>query len=136
MYAIHIMYTNPQVCFFPSHLLSSPLFSLLPSRNSDPGWHSRLFSPLPITVRALHFIARMCQLFLPSSTRVDFKLTACTKATISCCPVVARKASFWSKWPFYATAAARLVARSTTRDLWRATFFAAGENGCCVPFFR
>ena len=27
----------------------------LPRRNSDPGSHSRLFSPLPSTVRALHF---------------------------------------------------------------------------------
>ena len=34
------------------------LFSLPPSHNSDPGSHSRLFSPLPTTVRALHFIAR------------------------------------------------------------------------------
>ena len=40
---------------FPSHLLSSPFYSLPPSRNSDPGSHSRLFSPLPTTVRALHF---------------------------------------------------------------------------------
>ena len=31
------------------------LFSLPPSSNSDPGSHSRLFSPLPTTVRALHF---------------------------------------------------------------------------------
>ena len=42
--------------YFPSHLLSSPFFLYLPpSRNSDPGSHSRLFSPLPTTVRALHF---------------------------------------------------------------------------------
>ena len=35
--------------------MSSPFFfSLPPSRNSDPGTHSRLFSPLPTTVRALH----------------------------------------------------------------------------------
>ena len=31
------------------------LFSLPASRNSDPGPHSRLFSPLPTTVRAFHF---------------------------------------------------------------------------------
>ena len=34
--------------FFPSHLLSSPFYSLPPSRNSDPGSHtihSRLFFP-------------------------------------------------------------------------------------------
>ena len=30
------------------------LFSLPPSRNSDPGSHSSLFPPLPTTVRALH----------------------------------------------------------------------------------
>ena len=33
----------------------SLLFSFPPSRNSDPGSHSRLFSPLPTSVRALHF---------------------------------------------------------------------------------
>ena len=37
--------------FFSSHSLSSHIFfSLLPTRNSDPGSHSRLFSPLPATV--------------------------------------------------------------------------------------
>ena len=30
-------------------------FSLPPSRNPDPGPYSRLFSPLPTAVRALHF---------------------------------------------------------------------------------
>ena len=44
---------------FPFRLVSSPLFFFLPpSRNSDPRSHSRLFSPLPTTVRALHFIAK------------------------------------------------------------------------------
>ena len=34
--------------FSPSHMLSSPFFFSLPlSRNSDPGSHSRLFSPPP-----------------------------------------------------------------------------------------
>ena len=59
---------------FPSYFLSSPFFSLPPSRNSDPGPHSRLVSPLPATVRALHFIARRFQLVLPSSTRVELCL--------------------------------------------------------------
>ena len=50
------------------------LFSLTPSHNSDPGSQSRLFSPLPTTVRALHFfIARRFKLFLPSSTSVASK---------------------------------------------------------------
>ena len=31
------------------------LVLLRPSRKSDPGLHSRLFSPLPTTARALHF---------------------------------------------------------------------------------
>ena len=61
--------------FFCSfHLLCShflPLFSLL-GHNSDPGPLSRLFSPLPTTVRAFVFIARSLQSFLPSSTRIDF----------------------------------------------------------------
>ena len=46
----------------------------LHSRNSDPGSQSRLFSPLPTTVRAFIFIARRVQHFLPSSTRVEFCL--------------------------------------------------------------
>ena len=41
--------------YFPSRLVSSPFFSLSLSRKSDPGSHSRLFSPLPATVRVLHF---------------------------------------------------------------------------------
>ena len=36
-------------------IVSALLFSLPPGHNSDPGSHSRLFSPLPNTVRALHF---------------------------------------------------------------------------------
>ena len=39
------------------------LLSLLPTRNSDPGSHSRLFSPLPATVRAFIFVARRFQPF-------------------------------------------------------------------------
>ena len=35
-------------CSFPSPLLSSPFCSLPPSRNSDAGSHSRLFSPYPL----------------------------------------------------------------------------------------
>ena len=47
IYVIHSIYR----CTFPptsSHLLCF-FFSLLPSRNSDPGSYSRLFSPLPTT---------------------------------------------------------------------------------------
>ena len=43
----------------------------------------------------------------------------------SCCSCCAG-ATFGSKWPFCATAAARLVARSAARVFWRATIFAAG----------
>ena len=47
------------------------LFSLPPSRNSDPGSHSRLFStPTRYGSCLGFFIARRFQLFLPSSTRV------------------------------------------------------------------
>ena len=54
---------------FLSDLMSSPFFlSLVPSRNSDPGSHSRLFCPLAF------FFARRFQLFLPSSTRVEVYL--------------------------------------------------------------
>ena len=53
----HYTHTHTQyICFFPSNLLSSPFFSLPPSRTSGPGLHNiRLFPPLPATVRALHF---------------------------------------------------------------------------------
>ena len=40
-------------------------FSLPPSRNSDPGSHSRLFSPFPTTVCAFFFIARRLQPLFP-----------------------------------------------------------------------
>ena len=43
--------------FFPiPFIIFALLFSLPPSRNSDPGSHSRLFSPLPTTVPALRFL--------------------------------------------------------------------------------
>ena len=44
------------------------LFSLPPSRNSDTGSHSRLFSPLATTVRALHFY---CEKISALSSLVD-----------------------------------------------------------------
>ena len=48
----------------PSHLSSSPFFSLPPSRNSDPGSYSRLFSPpYPVRFVPCIFIARIFQLF-------------------------------------------------------------------------
>ena len=41
---------------FPIPLIILALLSSLPpGRNSDPGSHTRLFSPLPATVRSLHF---------------------------------------------------------------------------------
>ena len=59
----------------PSYLLSSPFYSLSPSRNSDPGSHSRLFSPPTHYGPCLaFFIARRFQLFLHSSTRVELCL--------------------------------------------------------------
>ena len=59
---------------YPSYLLSSPFYSLSPSRNSDPGSHSRLFFPPTHygSCLAFFFIARRFQLFLPSSTRVEW----------------------------------------------------------------
>ena len=67
--------TNIYMYIFPSHLLSSPLYSLPPSRNSDPGSHSRLFSPPTHYGSCLAFvIATRFQLFLPSSTRVELCL--------------------------------------------------------------
>ena len=45
--------------FFIPFIVFALLFSPPPSRNSDLGSHSRLFSPLPTTVRALHFYREM-----------------------------------------------------------------------------
>ena len=44
--------------FFLSHSLSSPFYSLPPSRNSDPGSHSRLFPPPTHYGSCLAFLSR------------------------------------------------------------------------------
>ena len=54
-----------------------PLYYLLPSilspsRNSDPGSHSRFFSPQRFV--ACTFTTKIFQLFIPSSTRVELCL--------------------------------------------------------------
>ena len=74
-----ICYCRPLACvFFFAHLLfylrTFPFSFSLPSRSSDPGSLSRLFSPLPTTVHAFFFIARLFQLFLSSSTRIELCL--------------------------------------------------------------
>ena len=58
--------------FFVSFLCSHPIqYFRPPSRNSDPGSHTRHLSPLPATVHALRFYRDGGPaLFLPSSTRV------------------------------------------------------------------
>ena len=65
-----IVCSDYSIYFSPSHWLSSPFFSLPPSRNSDPGSHGRLFPPPPSPLRFVPcvFIPRRLQLFLPSST--------------------------------------------------------------------
>ena len=63
--------------YFCTSLLLSSHFSLsfsLSRRNSDPGSPRRLFSPFRTTARALIFIARRLQLFLPSSTHIELRL--------------------------------------------------------------
>ena len=71
-----VIYTSYMYIYiFSIPFIIFALLSLsLHSRNSDPGSQSRLFSPLPTTVRAFIFIARRVQHFLPSSTRVEFCL--------------------------------------------------------------
>ena len=68
----------PYFFFSLVSLLLSSHFSFsfsLPRRNSDHSRSkSRLFCPLPTTVRAFVFIARRVQLFLPSSTRIKLRL--------------------------------------------------------------
>ena len=66
--------------FLIPFIIFAHLLSLLPTRNSDPGSHSRLFYPLPATVRAFIFIASRFQPFLPSSTRIELCLAVRGKA--------------------------------------------------------
>ena len=55
-----------------SGIVFALLFSLSPSRNSDPGSDSRVFSPIPVTVHALYFYReRDFSPLFPSSTRVE-----------------------------------------------------------------
>ena len=75
------------VLLFP-HYLFSPFFCFSPpyssSGNSDPGSHSRLPSLLPTRARAFLFVARILQLFLPSSTCValSFVTRSCHQLTL------------------------------------------------------
>ena len=65
------------VCLFVfiPFIIFALLFSLPPSRNSDPGSHGRLFSPPTHYGSCIaFFIARRFQLFLPSSIRVELCL--------------------------------------------------------------
>ena len=55
-----------------------------------------------------------------------------SRVLISCC-AVARVQHLGQNSRFCATAAAMFVARSVTRDFWRATFF-AGKRKCYAPF--
>ena len=66
--------------FFFAHLIHylRTSSSLLSSRKSGPGSHSRLFYPLPATVRAFTFIARIFPFCLPSSTRIELCLLGVT----------------------------------------------------------
>ena len=57
--------------FYPIYYPRGTL-ALPPSSNSDPGSHSGPSFPLPTTVRAFIFIAKIIQRFLSSSTRVEF----------------------------------------------------------------
>ena len=54
--------------FFIPFIIFALLFSLPPSRNSDPGSHGRLFST---TVRVLHFYREKISALSSSSTRVE-----------------------------------------------------------------
>ena len=61
--------------FSPSHLLSSPFYSVsLPVVTQIRGHIAGSSPPLPTTVRALHFFRERFQLILPSSTRVELLL--------------------------------------------------------------
>ena len=87
--SIDVFYA-PILCFIlicSPHPLSSH-FSFpfaLPTRSSDPASLSRLFSPVPTTVRALVFFPRRLQSFLPSSSRIEsrtIQLTRCRENQI------------------------------------------------------
>ena len=48
-------YLDVSACSLPNYLYEAMHY---PCRKSNPGSHSRLFSPLPTAVRALHFFSR------------------------------------------------------------------------------
>ena len=79
--------------FFPSHLLSSPFYSLPPSRNSDPGSHNRLFSPPTHYGSCLAFLSRedFCSFFLVDSRRIVLTHARRSQQLILFCFVFANK---------------------------------------------
>ena len=81
-----LLYMNINTYWYPffcsSHLSCSPFCSFsflrrINSHNSDPGSHSRLFSPLPTTVRAFHFCREMASAL---SSLVDLRRITPTHA--------------------------------------------------------
>ena len=79
-FMINFYFSTPFIIF-------TGLVLVPPSRNSDPGSHSRLFSPLPTAVRALHFYREKDSAL---SAIVDWRRIVPTHAIIgaldsSCC---------------------------------------------------
>ena len=94
------VFGNP---FYYLPTFSSFSFSF-PRRNSGPGSLSRLSSPLPATVRALIFIARRLQPFLPLSTPALSSLVDSHRITLYSypgLPGIIRK--YWAGSTTYAT---------------------------------
>ena len=63
-----IIFITSKYYFFPSHLLSSPVYSLSPVVTQIRGHIAGSSPPIPTTVRALHFYREKISA-LPSSTR-------------------------------------------------------------------
>ena len=72
--ALFYYWSYNYVVFFIPFIILALLSPSLPSSNSDPGSHSGPSFPLPTTVRAFIFIARIVKHFVPSSTRVEWYL--------------------------------------------------------------
>ena len=77
------------------------VFSLPPNRSSDPGLHSRLISPLPTTVRALHFYRETKKdqlLKAPASSVGKHNSTRVDEGRKSCNLLAIKNARHESQW--------------------------------------
>ena len=71
-YLYELQYYTYSITAVVPFIVFALLYSLPPSRNSNTGSHSRLFPPLPTTVRAFCFYREKTARLLPESTRIEY----------------------------------------------------------------